>query len=82
MTDQEALIKKFPRLAGGEVIERKREPSFNDGGHNVTYIWEVIKRGKTKHYRTVYNTWAVDHPETTCHEVKKVIVTKEVWRPV
>ena len=73
LTEEQYILQSmFIELHGGKVIEESSSSSYNDGGNNVTTIWQV----GDKFYRTRYNDWSVKHPDTTCTEVLvKTILT-------
>ena len=64
---QDILRIMFPVLKNAKVIDEKSRSSFNDGGHDVFTMWQDGE----KYYRTTYNDWSVNHPDTRCYEVHR-----------
>ena len=65
--DIDKLQKMFPELQDSEPVEILSVPNWNDGGSEITIIWE----GPGRHTMTQHSDYGVYSPWTTIRVVQR-----------
>ena len=65
--DTDKLQEMFPELQDSEPVEVFSRPGWNNGGSDITIIWE----GPGRHTMTQHSDYGVDSPWTTIKVVER-----------